>query len=917
MKKIYEKILKEVNCNWLMKNTERLLEIELGQTFENYKRAAEYTAKIIREAGIKNCEIINFPADGKTVYQDKRMPLAWNATKGRLTIKKSPLKFDDPVIADYERHPFHLVKGSVSTPKEGLDVRIITEAQLFSGEDAENCLVIANSLTAPRPEMLKAALDLGALGLVTDFLKGRYDTPDGVQWVNACTEGNNWHVQVDDRPFICFSISPRTGDMLRQAASSGEVTALIECDGVRSEGELPLVTALIPGRQEKELWIVSHLYEPLSTDNSSGVVASIEIARVIKKLSDSGEIPMMEFSLRLIFAMEMYGFAAFAEKIGKAGRAKAIGGINTDGMNISSKSVFQIYLAPPGTAFFGNSFMENLAEEHRGNGKPYIDTVIEEGFYSDDTFLSEPSNGIPTLWAFGRKEWWHNSEQKMSIISPEDFSIMTAFIGTWAASVLTANRKNLPSAIADASSYAKKHLWEEARRIINAYSSGESQNVSSLKTEIGERMNYRLKRDAECLADFREVCNLPLIASEIKGLEAETQSIICELEKQLKCIAPEIQTVKENKWFNYSDSIIPIRAVTGFPYDLAAVPKEARIKLPEGMIYGPFSRIFANMDGKKSLQRLIKEAEWETNTVFPPSQIKKYITGIAYLTEYGYLKTKFKKQCGKSEILAALKKAGIKKGDLLMVHSSLSAFGVIDGGVETIISALLESVGEKGTLLFPTFTRPYIYFEGSPNKRNNYRPHDDCDPELVSVGSIPKAFLKRKGVKRSIHATHSFAGIGPLAEKCLLEHLESDPPSCRRGPLGKLLEFKGKILHFGSGVATTTFLHFLEDEMNLPYLQNAVCRVKKGRETKTLLIPKHLPGHRDFYTPKAEECKFFKKMNAEGLQINEAILGLGKIQAINAEELYRLGMKAIKADPDILLCDSAECFFCSKYRKKK
>ncbi|MCX6986410.1 MAG: hypothetical protein NT118_16935, partial [Lentisphaerae bacterium] len=76
MKKLFEKIMKEISTSRLMDNTSKLLELERGQTFENYRRAAEFTAGLIKEAGIENCEIINFPADGKTVYQDKRMPMA-------------------------------------------------------------------------------------------------------------------------------------------------------------------------------------------------------------------------------------------------------------------------------------------------------------------------------------------------------------------------------------------------------------------------------------------------------------------------------------------------------------------------------------------------------------------------------------------------------------------------------------------------------------------------------------------------------------------------------------------------------------------------------------------------------------------------------------------------------------------------
>ena len=116
-------------------------------------------------------------------------------------------------------------------------------------------------------------------------------------------------------------------------------------------------------------------------------------------------------------------------------------------------------------------------------------------------------------------------------------------------------------------------------------------------------------------------------------------------------------------------------------------------------------------------------------------------------------------------------------------------------------------------------------------------------------------------------------------------------------------------------MSPTTFLHFLEEELDLPYLGNAVCRVKDGGNARTILIPKHLPGHRDFYIANAEKCKFFKKVIADGLEIKETPLGLGRVQLIDVKELYELGIKAVNADRNIFLCDKPECSFCSKYRK--
>jgi putative AbiEii toxin of type IV toxin-antitoxin system len=362
MKDIFSKVLKKINKKQLYEDIENLWKLELPQTSSAHAASAAYTLELLNKAGIENAEIINFPADGKTVYQDKRMPLAWDASVGRLTVKKSPVAFNDPVVADYQRHPFSLIKGSVSTPKGGQLVKIITEAQLFAGEECAGALILCAHETKPEAEILTAALDLGALGLITDFYAQQYR--DAISWVNSCTEGMHWHVQCEDRPFIAFSVSPNTADELRHAVNTGELTALVESDGKRHEGVLPGVTALVPGRQKKEFWLIAHLYEPLSDDNSNGVAGAIEIVRVIKEMIAKKELPELEFSIRLVFSAEQYGHAAFADKFGGCLADKTIGAINLDSlMSGNPGQKLHINLAPSGSPFFGNYLMEMLVDE--------------------------------------------------------------------------------------------------------------------------------------------------------------------------------------------------------------------------------------------------------------------------------------------------------------------------------------------------------------------------------------------------------------------------------------------------------------------------------------------------------------------------------------------------------------------------
>ena len=49
-----------------------------------------------------------------------------------------------------------------------------------------------------------------------------------------------------------------------------------------------------------------------------------------------------------------------------------------------------------------------------------------------------------------------------------------------------------------------------------------------------------------------------------------------------------------------------------------------------------------------------------------------------------------------------LKRVGLQKNDVVMVHASLKSMGYICGGAQTVIEALIEVVGEEGTIMMPT-----------------------------------------------------------------------------------------------------------------------------------------------------------------------------------------------------------------------
>lgn len=572
-----------------------------------------------------------------------------------------------------------------------------------------------------------------------------------------------------------------------------------------------------------------------------------------------------------------------------------------------------INLAPSGSPFFGNYLMEMLVDECVNDESLAVAELHESGNYNDDTFLSDRTVGLPTVWAIGKgKSFWHNSKLTMEIIDIDIFSKMCSFIGTWLGMVTTINNENLPELLASAGAYALRHINEEYRRIIKQMNQLDFRPGADVISDVTERMRYRLQIDIERLRDFSELAPIAEIDHEI-NLLTTTERLIAEL--KTKAFSIKKANASKPKWFSYASSIIPARATIGFPYDQIKVSKSQRRRLPDNMIYGPFAHILSNMDGQKNLQRIIQEVEWEVQEKFSEIQIKKYLGAIMYLGDHDYLKVDYKSIITQTEIIEALHKLGVKTGDCLLIHSSISAFGRLEGGAETVINSILEVLGENGTALFPTFTASFNCFDGMLNKSQRYRPFDKNNLSQIWVGKIPQTFLKRKNVLRSNHPSHSVAGIGPLAEKCIKDHKEDDSPTGKNSPFAKLLELNGKILYFGSSLASSTFLHLIEDYLDMPYLKGSLCSIKdENGKIRNVYIPKNLPGDRDFYHEPANKCKFFKRASAAGLSISKTPLGLGELQLVEMKDFFSTGMKILREEPDMLLCDNPECLFCRKYK---
>jgi aminoglycoside 3-N-acetyltransferase len=211
-----------------------------------------------------------------------------------------------------------------------------------------------------------------------------------------------------------------------------------------------------------------------------------------------------------------------------------------------------------------------------------------------------------------------------------------------------------------------------------------------------------------------------------------------------------------------------------------------------------------------------------------------------------------------------------------------------------------------------------MYFEGAHQRQRNFRPFDPKNIDGISTGTLPKVMLKDFGAKRSAHATHSWCAIGKNAEYCVSAHGLLDSPCGKNNPMEKALGLGGKVVFFGCGVSSNTFIHYLEDGANSNFLENAVIKiVREDGKHVTEIMRNHLPGCRDFYGKKTPTCKFYTRAMARGLDVKRESLGVGSVYKMELSELYEIGTELFREDPDVTLCDLPGCTFCARYRRKK
>lgn len=254
------------------------------------------------------------------------------------------------------------------------------------------------------------------------------------------------------------------------------------------------------------------------------------------------------------------------------------------------------------------------------------------------------------------------------------------------------------------------------------------------------------------------------------------------------------------------------------------------------------------------------------------------------------------------DLVASLRALDLARVTPFIIHASLPALGEINGGVDTLIGALMATFDP---LMMPVFTnRTLVIPETGPadngvvygsGKVSNtmaefFRPDMPADR---AMGALAESFRRLPQAQRSTHPALSFTGVN-----CAV-FLASQTLSEPFGPLQMLLEAGGWVLLMGVDHTTNVSLHLAEKMAG------------RKRFVRWALTPPgivecpNMPGCSQGFNSIEPRIRRVARL----VQTGETI-----IQAIPMADLINIARAWLEADPLALLCDRPDCGPCQAIR---
>jgi aminoglycoside 3-N-acetyltransferase len=240
------------------------------------------------------------------------------------------------------------------------------------------------------------------------------------------------------------------------------------------------------------------------------------------------------------------------------------------------------------------------------------------------------------------------------------------------------------------------------------------------------------------------------------------------------------------------------------------------------------------------------------------------------------------------DLINGFQSLGLESGDTLLVHSSYKSFGGVEGGPQTVINALLQVLGDEGTLIMPNFN--FDFCKGKPWDVRKTPSH---------MGVITNMVRERPNAKRVFHPIYSFAIVGQHADFLTREHYKSSYGA--NSVFGKLRQLDGKIMVVGlSYTNSMTFFHHVEEMegVDYRYIKSFTGEVTDERgntyeDTFTMLV-------RDLDKGVITEVDPMGELMEQAGIVSIQQIGEATVKMMKANDVYEFTAREMKRNPRLL-----------------
>ena len=592
------------------------------QASPGYDAAIQYVASELKGLYVDHT-VSKFVADGKTTTFGWVAPPGWTIRSGSLNQIEPNLTH----LGSYDIIKQSILGQSAAGNAEGdvIHVGKGDSAACFEGLAVRSKFVLTNGRPA---SMLKLLKDKGISGIILyPDVERAAPSYDLVQYAGLFPKAD----ELDWLP-MGFSISRRTADALLKDLDKGEVRVCGQVDAEFIDNPMQVLEAMIAGSDAAagEVLLVAHLCHPAQSanDNASGSGVLVEIARVLAKLSDRGELTN---TVRLVWVPEFNGaipwVAANVEKL-----KNVLFSINLDMVGQSPELIgepLRVFRVPNSHPIFLNACFEplltTLASDQRllaaqGSRRVLHWLLDVPSGGSDHLVFQAPPVDVPSVM-FGHDDpYWHTDLDTIEKVDPTRLkcvgvlTTLLCLLPTWG--------RNESQALGEWLMAFSQHALTEACKLARSADAAMKQLLLDTALTIEESR-------ASSLTDFLGEGRWSG-AAHLKSLQATYQVLAQALDKGSEAGETEMHTAQ------------PLRILDG-PVRYSAIQeltKEDRDFLEEKMSshHGAPPQVLANLaDGTRTVLEIAAHMSLDFQCLFAVDDVAR---AVSLLEQVGYLETK-------------------------------------------------------------------------------------------------------------------------------------------------------------------------------------------------------------------------------------------------------------------------------------